>query len=109
MINERPSSIFRIWTTWLLLTKKQGNALDKRIVYSVSSPQIKNSLIERASNSISYRSESKALKNAIRKYYKVYENKENKEEYIIRTLMRKGFKYDDIKDLLERYIKNKEK
>ena len=45
----------------------------------------------------------------IRKYYKVYENKENKEEYIITTLMRKGFKYDDIKDLLERYIKNKEK
>ena len=27
------------------ITKKQGNALDKRIVYSVSSPQIKNSLI----------------------------------------------------------------
>lgn len=79
------------------------------IIDYLKKAKIKNSLIERASNSISYRSESKALKNAIRKYYKVYENKENKEEYIIRTLMRKGFKYDDIKDLLERYIKNKEK
>ena len=79
------------------------------IIDYLKKAKIKNSLIEKASNSISYRSESKALKNAIRKYYKVYENKENKEEYIIRTLMRKGFKYDDIKDLLERYIKNKEK
>lgn len=79
------------------------------IIDYLKKAKIKNSLIDIASNSISYKSESKALKNAIRKYYKVYENKDSKEEYIIRTLIRKGFKYDDIKDLLNKYIKNKEK
>lgn len=80
------------------------------IIDYLKKAKIKNSLIEKASNSISYKSEDKALKNAIRKYYKVYENKDNKkEEYIIRTLMRKGFKYEDIKNLLDKYIKNKEK
>lgn len=78
------------------------------IIDYLKKAKIKNSLIEKASNSISYKSEDKALKNAIRKYYKVYENKDNKEEYIIRTLMRKGFKYEDIKNLLDKYIKNKE-
>ena len=91
-------------------TLKLKGKSKKFIIDYLKKAKIKNSLIDIASNSISYKSESKSLKNAIRKYYKVYENKENKkEEYIIRTLIRKGFKYDDIKDLLNKYIKNKEK
>ena len=74
------------------------------IIDYLKKSKIKNSLVEKAADSISYKTESKALKNAIRKYYKVYESKENKEEYIIRTLMRKGFKYEDIKNLLGKYI-----
>lgn len=77
------------------------------IIDYLKKSKVKNSLIEKASDSISYKIESKALKNAIRKYYKVYENKENREEYIIKTLTRKGFKYDDIKNLLKKYLKNK--
>lgn len=77
------------------------------IIDYLKKSKVKNSLIEKASDSISYKIESRALKNAIRKYYKVYENKENREEYIIKTLTRKGFKYDDIKNLLKKYLKNK--
>lgn len=77
------------------------------IIDYLKKSKVKNSLIEKAADSISYKMENKALKNAIRKYYKVYENKENREEYIIKTLMRKGFKYDDIKNLLGKYLKNK--
>lgn len=75
------------------------------IIDYLKKSKIKNSLIEKAADSISYKMENKALKNAIRKYYKVYENKENREEYIIKTLMRKGFKYDNIKNLLGKYLK----
>ncbi len=77
------------------------------IIDYLKKSKVKNSLIEKASDSISYKIESRALKNAIRKYYKVYENKENREKYIIKTLTRKGFKYDDIKNLLKKYLKNK--
>lgn len=77
------------------------------IIDYLKKSKVKNSLIEKAADSISYKMENKALKNAIKKYYKVYENKENREEYIIKTLMRKGFKYDDIKNLLGKYLKNK--
>lgn len=79
----------------------------RHIIDYLKKSKVKNSLIEKASDSISYKTENKALKNAIRKYYKVYENKENSEEYIIKTLMRKGFKYDDIKNLLGRFKKLK--
>lgn len=79
----------------------------RHIIDYLKKSKVKNSLIEKASDSISYKTENKALKNAIRKYYKVYENKENREEYIIKTLMRKGFKYDDIKNLLGRFKKLK--
>lgn len=75
------------------------------IIDYLKKSKIKNSLIEKAADSISYKMENKALRNAIRKYYKVYENKENREEYIIKTLMRKGFKYDNIKNLLGKYLK----
>lgn len=79
----------------------------RHIIDYLKKSKVKNSLIEKASDSISYKTENKALKNAIIKYYKVYENKENREEYIIKTLMRKGFKYDDIKNLLGRFKKLK--
>ena len=79
----------------------------RHIIDYLKKSKVKNSLIEKASDSISYKTENKALKNAIRKYYKVYENKENREEYIIKTIMRKGFKYNDIKNLLGRFKKLK--
>lgn len=37
----------------------------------------------------------------------MYEHKENKEDYIIKALMRKGFKYDRIKKLLTVYLEKK--
>ncbi|MDA1469788.1 RecX family transcriptional regulator [Brachyspira hyodysenteriae] len=64
----------------------------RHIIDYLKKCKVKSSLIEKASNSISDKSENKALKEAIKKYYRVYEHKENKEDYIIKALMRKGFK-----------------
>ncbi len=81
----------------------------RHIIDYLKKCRIKTSLIEKAENSISSRIEDRALKNAVRKYYKIYENKDKKEDYIIRSLMRKGFKYDRIKTMLSRYLKNKKR
>ena len=80
----------------------------RHIIDYLKKSKIKPSLIEKAQNSISDRIDDKALKDAIRKYYKLYEHKERKEDYIIKTLMRKGFKYDRIKTLVRKYIDKKE-
>lgn len=79
----------------------------RHIIDYLKKCKVKNSLIEKANNSISDKSENKALKEAIKKYYRVYEHKENKEDYIIKALMRKGFKYDRIKKLLTVYLEKK--
>ena len=79
----------------------------RHIIDYLKKCKIKSSLIERAQNSISDKSEDKALKEAIKKYYRVYEHKENKEDYMIKALMRKGFKYDRIKQLVTIYLEKK--
>ena len=80
----------------------------RHIIDYLKKNKVKSSLIEKAQNSISDRIDDKALKDAIRKYYKVYEHKDRKEDYLIKTLMRKGFKYDRIKSLVRKYIDKKE-
>ncbi len=80
----------------------------RHIIDYLKKNKVKSSLIEKAQNSISDRIDDKALKDAIRKYYKVYEHKDRKEDYLIKTLMRKGFKYDRIKTLVRKYIDKKE-
>ena len=80
----------------------------RHIIDYLKKNKVKSSLIEKAQNSISDRIDDKALKDAIRKYYKVYEHKDRKEDYLIKTLMRKGFKYDRIKTLVKKYIDKKE-
>ena len=79
----------------------------RHIIDYLKKCKIKSSLIERVQNSISEKSDDKALKQAIVKYYRVYEHKERKEDYIIKALMRKGFKYDRIKTLLTKYLNKK--
>ena len=79
----------------------------RHIIDYLKKCKIKSSLIERVQNSISEKSDDKALKQAIVKYYRVYEHKEKKEDYIIKALMRKGFKYDRIKTLLTKYLNKK--
>ena len=79
----------------------------RHIIDYLKKSKIKSSLIERAENSISDKSDDKALKEAIKKYYRVYEHKDNKENYIIKALMRKGFKYDRIKYLVGKYLEKK--
>ena len=73
------------------------------ILDALRKAKLKNKTIERVSHLITEKNEIRSLKNAIRKYYKIYENKDNRNDYIIRTLMRKGFKYDSIKRLLNKY------
>ena len=68
---------------------------------------IKKHLINRIN--ISDKIDEKSLKEAIKKYYRVYEHKDKKEDYIIKTLLRKGFKYDRIKTLLKKYMKHFDK
>lgn len=80
----------------------------RHIIDYLKKNKVKPSLIEKAQNSISDKIDDKVLKDAIRKYYKVYEHREKKEDYIIKTLMRKGFKYDKIKTLVRKYINKKE-
>lgn len=80
----------------------------RHIIDYLKKNKVKLSLIEKAQNSISDKIDDKALKDAIRKYYKVYEHKDRKEDYLIKTLMRKGFKYDRIKTLVRKYIDKKE-
>ena len=82
---------------------------DKRFakITALKKAKLKNKTIDRVSHLITEKSEVRSLKNAIRKYYKIYENKEKRNDYIIRTLMRKGFKYDSIKKLLDKYRPHK--
>ena len=77
------------------------------IIDALKKAKLKNKTIDRVSHLITEKSEVRSLKNAIRKYYKIYENKEKRNDYIIRTLMRKGFKYDSIKKLLDKYRPHK--
>lgn len=88
--------------------KLQGKS-KKHIIFHLKKCKIKPRLIEKAENSISDKIDDRALKDAIRKYYKIYEYKYNREDYIIKTLMRKGFKYDRIKTLLSKYIEKNKK
>ena len=82
---------------------------NRHILDYLKKAKISSRLIEKSKNKLSDEGEIKLLKEAIRKYYKVYEHKEKQEEYMIKALMRKGFKYDSIKSLVSRYIKNQKR
>lgn len=88
-------------------TLKLKGKSKRYILDALKKAKLKNKTIDRVSHLITEKSEVRSLKNAIRKYYKIYENKEKRNDYIIRTLMRKGFKYDSIKKLLDKYRPHK--
>lgn len=75
------------------------------IIGYLKKSKIKPALIEKASRLITDKNEKTALKNAIKKYYLIYKDKEKCEELLIRALMRKGFNYDSVSSLVKIYVK----
>lgn len=86
----------------LLIKGKSKRYIERYLVLA----GIKRNIIEKALKLITNKKENTILKDAIRKYYLLYENKENVAELLTKSLIRKGFDYTKSKKLVTLYIKN---
>lgn len=92
----------RVFLNTLRLKGKSKRAIETYLYKAGVKPKI----INNALRAITIRTESKLLKDAIRKYYPLYEHKEDCKEVFIKALIRKGFDYSNTRRLIEIYIRN---
>ncbi len=100
LINDRRFA--KIAINSLLIKGKSKRHIERYLVLA----GIKRSIIERVLRKITNKKENSTLKDAIRKYYPLYQHKSDVANMLIKSLMRKGFDYTKSRKLVTLYIKN---